>query len=188
MLRLFCFECAKIFFMRFLINMIYSIVQHKEIPVSIQKEVYYVDEEFGNMIRYVARDDSKKINVGRVDLQDTKNGVKVVYIKNYQPKLYKHFAQLADQIEVEHCLKRGIDKPYIKSTAARDTYVLHFLRGKRFINEGINIYLDFLTRKLQKGEQVITEFLGYQKMYMPTNMIDKIKEKIKINPLLKGIK
>ena len=168
--------------------MIYSIRQHKEVPVTITKKVQYIDEQFGELTRYSVYDDSKRIFVGYVDLQDTKNGVNVTYIKNQQPDLYKRFGQLADQIEVEHCMKKGVDNPFIQSTAALGTHIMHFLRGKRFINEGINVYLDYLTKNLQKGERVTTGFLGYQKMYMPINMINEIKEKIKLCPLLKGIK
>lgn len=165
--------------------MIYSISKHKEIPVYIQKEVISTDDCLDELIRYNVYNKSKKKYIGYVDLQDTENGAKVLYINNQEQKLYKHFGQLADQIEVEHCLKRGIDKPYIQSVAARDTYVKHFLRGKRFINEGINVYLAYITRNLVKGEKVFSDFLGYQKMYMPINMINEIKEKIKLNPLLK---
>ena len=168
--------------------MIYSISQHKEVPVTITKKSYFIDDEFGEMTRYTVQDKAKRIYIGYLDLQDTKNGAKVLYIKNEQPNLYKRFAQLADQVELEHCMKRGIDKPYIQSSAAIGTHVMHFLRGKRFINEGINIYLDYITKNLQKGERVITGFLGYQKMYMPINMINELKEKIKINSLLKNVK
>ncbi len=165
--------------------MIYSLLQKKEVPVSIVKQTQFINDEIGDMTRYSVYDDAQKKFVGYLDLKDTKNGAKVLYIKNEEPKLYKQFGQLADQIEVEHCLKRGIDKPYIHSVAARDTYIKHFLRGKRFINEGINIYLDYLTKNLVKGEKIMTDFLGCQKMYMPINMINKIKDKIKRNPLLK---
>ena len=168
--------------------MIYSIRQHKEVPVTITKKVQYIDEQFGDLTRYSVYDDSMRIFVGYVDLQDTKNGVNVTYIKNQQPNLYKRFGHLADQIEVEHCLKRGIEKPDISSVAALGTHVMHYLRGKRFINEKVNAYIASLTKNLQKGERVTTGFLGYQKMYMPINMINEIKEKIKICPLLKGIK
>lgn len=169
--------------------MIYSVLQHKEVPVTVTKDVQYIDDEFGEITRYSVYETSKhNIYVGYVNLQDTKNGVKVLYIKNQFPELYRHFGQVADQIELEHCLNRGIDKPYIGSTAAINTHIMHFLRGKRFINEGINIYLDYLIKHIQKGEKARTGFLGYQKMYMPINMINEIKEKIKIHPLLKGIK
>ena len=167
--------------------MIYSILHQKEIPVFITKDVQYIDADIGDLTRYTVYDDLSGKYVGYVDLTDTRNGAKVAYIKNASQDLYKHFGNLADQIEVEHCLNRGIDKPYIQSVAARDTYVQHFLRGKRFINEGINVYLDYLTKNLVKGEKIMTEFFGYQKMYMPVNMLNEIKEKIKINPLLKKL-
>ena len=169
--------------------MIYSILQHKEVPVEIIRKYICINDSLGEVIRYDVYETSKNTNfVGYVDLKDTKNGAQVLYIKSEQPNLYKHFGQVADQIEVEHCIKRGIKNPYISSVAAIGTHIIHFKRGKRFINKKINAYLENLTKNLQKGERVMTGFLGYQKMYMPKNMINEIKEKIKISPLLKGIK
>lgn len=170
--------------------MIYSIMQHRNVPVTIEKKSQYIDDTTNEvMTRYDVYKKSKKMDyVGYVDLIDTKRGVKVLYIKNQNPNLYKHFGQLADMIEVEHCLKRGIEFPKIESVAARGTYIKHFKRGKRFENEGINIYLDSIFKRMQKGEQIITEFLGYQKMYMPMSMINKLKDKIQIHQLLKGVK
>ena len=169
-------------------NMIYSIKRHKEVPVSITREFHDINDGDNEIVRYNAFDKSNGKFIGYVDLIDTKNGAKVSFIKNQEPKLYKHFGQLADRIEVEHCLKRGIDKPYIHSVAARDTYVQHFLRGKRFIDEGLNIYLEHITKNLSKGEKVYTDFFKNTKMYMPINMINELKEKIKLYPLLKNIK
>jgi len=170
--------------------MIYSVLQHKEVPVTITKEAQYIDNKLPDvMIRYNVYDASPESTyIGFVDLLDAKNGIKVSYIKNQEPDLYRHFGQVADQIEVEHCLKRGIDKPYIHSVAALGTHIKHFKRGKRFIEEGINIYFNDLVKHLQKGEHVMSEIAGYHKMYMPMNLVNEIKEKIKINPLLKGIK
>ena len=166
--------------------MIHSVLQNKEIPVSITKEKIY---EYHDAVRYIVHDASEPgIHVGYVSLMNTKNGVFVISINNQHPNLYKHFGEIADQIEVEHCLNRGIKNPYIKSVAAFNSHIQHFKRGKRFINEGINIYLENVCQNLQKGEKVLTRFLGLKKMYMPVNLINEIKEKIKINPLLKGIK
>ena len=168
--------------------MIYSISQHKEIPIIVTKDTQYIDNILYNKVtRYTVSELSNQSNdIGFVELEDTKNGVKVVYIANQQPELYKHFGQVADRIEVEHCLGRGIENPYIQSVAAINTHIKHFKRGKRFVNEGINIYFDSLIKKLKIGEHVMLGFLGYQKMYMPMNLINEIKAKIKINPLLKG--
>ena len=164
--------------------MIYSVLNKREIPVLITKEIKYIDDGNEDIIRYNVFDNAKGTYIGYVDLVDIKNGAKVLYITNQNEKLYKHFGNLADQIEVEHCMKRGIDRPYIQSIAARNTYVQHYLRGKRFINDRINVYLDYLTKNLKKGEKKSTEFFGYQKIYMPINMINEIKNKIKLNPLL----
>ena len=167
--------------------MIYSIQQHKEVPVEISKTFTHLPK-FGDFTRYTVNDASKrKINIGYVDLKDTNNGVEVMYIKNLQPNLYKYFGKIADQIELEHCMQRGIDTPYIQSDAMVGTLMQHYIRGKRYINEGINVYLGHICENLQKGERVFTGFLGTQKMYMPINMINEIKEKIKIAPLLKNI-
>ena len=163
--------------------MIYSIKQHKEIPVNVQKDVYKT------FTRYIVKDKANSSqNIGYVDLKDSKNGAMVLYIENQQPKSYKQFGKIADQIELEHCLNRGIEKPYIQSEAASGTLLQHFKRGKRYTDESINIYLSYLCETLQKGERAYTSFLRSQKMYMPINMINELKEKIKLNPLLKGIK
>lgn len=163
--------------------MIYSIKQHKEVPVCVEKKVYKY------YTRYFVNEASKPSeNIGYVDLEDSKNGVMVHYIENLEPKKYKHFGIVADQIELEHCLNRGIDKPYIQSEAKVGTLIKHFKRGKRFIDEGVNIYLEHILSEIQKGERIFTGALGNQKMYMPINYINELKSKIKINPLLKGIK
>lgn len=167
--------------------MIYSILKKHEVPVSITKEVQYIEDFADDMTRYNVYDESGKQFIGYVDLRDTKNGARVLYINNQNQKLYKHFGQLADQIEVEHCMNRGIETPYIQSVAARGSYIQHYLRGKRFINEGVNVYLGALTENLKKGERKTTDFLGYQKMYIPINMVNEIKDKIKSNPLLKNL-
>ena len=163
--------------------MIYSVKKHKELPVNVQKEVYKT------FTRYIVKDGTNTSqNIGYVDLKDSKNGVKVLYIENQQHKLYRQFGTIADQIELEHCINRGINIPYIQSEAASGTLLQHFKRGKRYIDEGINLYLSYLCETLQKGERVFTGFLGSQKMYMPVNMINVLKEKIKIAPLLQEIK
>lgn len=169
--------------------MIYSVAQQKYIPVKIEKEIIFSCGNYDDyMTRYTAYEKNNPREIGYVDLIDTKNGAKVLYIKNQLPHLYKRFGQLADQIEVEHCLKRGIKKPYIQSIAAVGSPIKHFKRGKRFINEGVNVYLEDIVKNLQKGERVSLGFLGVQKMYMPMNMINEIKEKIKLKSLLKGVK
>lgn len=169
--------------------MIYSVLQHREVPVTVTKETNFVDYLSPEETVYTVHDASEPlIHVGYVKLIDEENGANVTYIKSQHPDLYRHFGQVADQIELEHCLKRGIDKPYIHSFAAAGTHIQHFKRGKRFINEGINVYLDYLIKHLKKGERAVTGYLGYQKMYMPVNLINELKEKIKLNPLLNGLK
>lgn len=163
--------------------MIYSVKQKKYVPIDIKKEVYKT------FTRYIVNEKSNAIeSIGYIDLKDLKNGAEVIYMENKQPKLYKRFGMVADQIELEHCLNNGISKPYIQSKSASGILLPHFKRGKRFINEGINIYLDYILKNVKKGERVYTSDFGSQKMYMPMNLINKLMEKIKINPLLKGLK
>ena len=162
--------------------MIYSVKQKQYVPIDVKKEIYKT------FTRYTVSDTSKAIDVGYVDLKDLKNGAEVIYMENKQPKLYKRFGMVADQIELEHCLNNGISKPYIQSKSASGILLPHFKRGKRFINEGINIYLDYILKNVKKGERIYTGILGAQKMYMPINLINELMEKIKINPLLKRLK
>lgn len=162
--------------------MIYSKKIGQYIPVNVISEKHNIPN-YGSFIRYTVK--NNKIPVGYVDLQDTKNGVYVCYIKNLNPSLYSGFGKLADQIEVEHCLKNNIKNPYIQSVAAVGTLLQHFKRGKRFIEEGKNIFLNEVLKNLQKGEQININFLGSAKMFMPQNLVQKYIELIKINPLLK---
>ena len=70
--------------------------------------------------------------VGYVSLVDNDKGVWVEYIKNYSPDRYSGFGKIADQIEVEHCLNRGLKKFDILSESTPSTLVYHYKRGKRF--------------------------------------------------------
>ena len=124
---------------------------HKEVPIKITKDYCFYDDGEKEAIRYDVYAQTHKIEyVGYLELEDVKNGVKVSYIENQDPNQFRHFGQVADQIEVEHCIKRGIKNPYIYSVAAIDTHIKHFKRGKRFIDEGINVYLDSLLKNLKK--------------------------------------
>ena len=162
--------------------MVHSIKLNTEIPVQVTSKSYFLGE-FGNFTRYTVKDN--RIPVGYVDVQDTPHGCYVLYIKNQNPTLYKGFGKVADQIEVEHCLKRNIETPLITSEAKFNTHIAHFKRGKRYINEGINVFLRDLIEKLSKGENYLTDFLGIQKMFMPQNLINKYMKIIKKAPLLK---
>ena len=169
--------------------MVYSISQHREVPITVTKDYCMYDNGCNDIILYNVYAKMDKIeHVGYLELEDTKNGVKVLYIENQQPKLFRHFAQAADQIEVEHCMNRGIANPYIQSVAAIGSHIKHYKRGKRFMDEGTNIYFNCLLRKLKKGEHIITRFMGLKKMYMPTDLVNEIKDKIKIKPLLIGLR
>ena len=176
---------ANFIFTSFITSMIHSIKQNTDIPVQITSKSQFI-LGLGNFTRYEVKDN--RIPVGYVDVQDTPRGCHVLYIKNQNPNLYKGFGKIADQIEVEHCMNRYIESPMVTSEAKFNTHILHYKRGKRFVNEAINVFIQDIADHLKKGEQAMTNYLGVQKMYMPINLLNEIKERIKIAPLLKGLK
>ena len=172
---------ANFIFTSFIIYMIYSKRLQQYIPVQITSESYDL-KEFGRFTKYSVKDG--KMPVGYIDLLDTPKGVEVQYITNQYPQFYSNFGNLADQIEVEHCLKRGMDTFEIRSDAALNSHAKHYLRGKRFLIEKYNEIVQKIIESTPKGEHFNTKSLGRIKMYMPKEMIDKILCNIKKHPLL----
>ena len=120
--------------------MIYSKRLNDYIPVKIETQTH----KFGNnetFTRYLVKDN--RITIGRVDLIDTANGVEVQYIENYHNQLYSNFGKIADQLEVEHCLKRGLDKFEINSYGSLNSHALHYIRGKRFFADEVPLFCIF---------------------------------------------
>ena len=157
-------------------------VRRENINVPVQIEKYQQNiEGWGTFTRYRVK--NGRMPVGYVDLQDTERGCHVMYIENQYPNIYSGFGNLADQIEVKHCLDRGIKSPYIESEALVGTLFQHFKRGKRFLNEEINAHLQKILKNLKKGERISTEHFGKQAMFMPQKMVQECIEKMKKNPL-----
>ena len=138
--------------------------------------------------------------VGYVSLLDKDNGVWVDYIKNYSPERFSGFGKIADQIEVEHCLNRGLDSFEILSDATPVSLPYHYKRGKRFFyidNDdsvnmclrkrygtfNINVIMERLLKKTPFPE--IKEISDCVPMYMPKELINKYIDIIKKYPLLK---
>lgn len=163
--------------------MIFSKLTNQYKPVTVPPPKRHNLGEFGIFTSYTVKDD--KITVGKVDLLDTAKGVKVMYIENCQPQLYKGFGKIADQIEVEHCLKRGLDTFEITSDAGLNSHAVHYLRGKRFVKKIYNQIVEQIINSTPQGEQYNTKKLGNIEMYMPQKLIKKYLEIIKKNPLLK---
>lgn len=161
--------------------MIYSKRLQRYVPVSIQSSSQFI-RGFGNFTKYLVKDG--KITVGKVDVTDTMDGIKVDYIENMQPQLYSGFGKLADQLEVEHCMKRGLGYFNINSEAALNSHALHYLRGKRFYSEEAEEEVKRVIAETPKGERYNTRFLGKIRMFMPQELIDKYIEIIKKNPLI----
>ena len=149
--------------------------------------------------QYMVKDG--KIPIGHVNLIDKKNGVKVSFIKNYNPQTYSGFGKIADQIEVEHCMKRGLNNFEITSEASLNSHAYHYLRGKRFgeitdISKKNELLEKFKTLDVNKivksiishtptGEEYNTKAIGSVPMFMPKELIKKYIELAKKHPLLK---
>ena len=137
--------------------------------------------------------------VGCVSVIDKDYGVWVDYIKNYYPKKYNGFGKIADQIEVEHCLNRGMDKFEILSDAIPTSLAYHYKRGKRFYyiedasvktnlrkkygTFNVNVILERLLKKCQHPN--IGEIECCVPMFMPKDLIKKYIDVIKRYPLLR---
>lgn len=140
---------------------------------------------------------------GYVHLIDIPKGVFVSFIENYMPERFCGFGKIADQIEVEHCLNRGLDRFEIVSDAALNSHAYHYTRGKRFGSAkergksfqnmllarfqttDLNKIVERIIRETPKGETFSTSFLGSIPMFMPQKLIKKYLEIIKRYPLLK---
>lgn len=163
--------------------MIYSKKLQSYIPVTVDKLRQAAIPYFGIRTEYLVKDG--KIPVGKVNLKDTFWGVYVDYIENMNPQLYSGFGTVADQIEVEHCLKRGLDFFEITSEAALNSHALHYLRGKRFELEKDNEAVRKIIESTPVGQKFDTQKLGRIPMFMPWELIEKYLEIIKRCPLLK---
>ena len=112
--------------------------------------------------------------------------------------MYKGFGKIADQIEVEHCLNRGLKDFEILSEATPTSLVFHYKRGKRFDYiedawEKINLRKKYGTfnvnviieRFLKRSSLPETLDIGTVPMYMPKDLIKKYIDIIKKYPLIK---
>lgn len=161
--------------------MIYSKKLQANIPVKVESKSSEL-KQFGRFTKYTIKDN--KIPVGTVDVLDTENGIQVKFIKNNFPELYSGFGKVADQLEVEHCLNRGLEDFEIVSEAALNSHALHYLRGKRFNSKTVENKIKEVIANTPKGEMYNTAFLGSVSMYMPKELIKKYVELIRKNPLI----
>ena len=162
--------------------MIYSKKLGTHIPITIECQKSALGS-LGTFTKYFVKDN--KITIGHVNLIDTITGVNVDYIENYHPDKYSGFGKIADQLEVEHCLKRGLTYFDIISDGALNSHALHYLRGKRFYSDYVNEKVERVIKATPPGEKYNTKFLGKQRMFMPQEVIEKYIEIIKKCPLLK---
>ncbi len=163
--------------------MIYSKLKQAYIPVTVERTKSTYLPYWGQFTTYMVKDG--KIPVGRVDLRDIFEGVNVEYIVNMNPQLYSGFGTIADQIEVEHCLKRKNSFFQILSNASLNSHALHYLRGKRFVREEDNERVRKIIESTPPGQKFDTKAMCNVPMFMPQEMIEKYLEIIKKCPLLK---
>lgn len=184
-------------------NIIFSKVKNEYIPITIKKKSFRLGGVISPYCEYYLYD--KRKMVGVVQLLDKDYGCNVQYVENCKPKEYKHVGYLADKLEVQHCLERGLDIFEIRSQAANNSHALHYLRGKRF--EGIatpeqicNLKKIFGTVNLKsfKYDNVVkyiidhtpegllyyTKFLEQIPMYMPQCLIQKYVRELTKHPLI----
>lgn len=184
-------------------NTIYSKVTNSYIPVRVEKRVYGTDDICPQVTIYKVYD--KRIPIGFVRLHDTAKGCYVLYVENEHPEKYKNFGYFADKLEVQHCMKKGLEDFEITSHAALNSHALHYIRGKRFKGTAnksqrnrfqelfkeanlksfnINTMVKYIVDKTPKGEKFNTWFLKQVSMYMPKNLIKKYVSELKKNPIL----
>lgn len=179
--------------------MIYSKIRQEYFIPQIRHSSYNYPE--GEFHQYYLFDN--KIPIGYVNLIDKPSGQEISMIKNYNPEAYKCFETTADQIEVEHCLKRGIAPENIKinSMAALNSHAYHLKIGKVFkeLPDGpfkkylaetygtadVNVIVRLILDKVKHIKDCHTEFLGKVPMFMPQELIKKYVEIIRKTPLLK---
>jgi len=168
--------------MNFNANMIYSKRLGREIPVTVTSKSKFLPG-YGRYTKYTVKDG--EIPIGYVDLRDTDLGVYVDFIKKTNPE-YKHFGEFADMLEVNHCLKKGLNEDFmeITSQAGLNSHVQHYKRGKRYFDEGINNHIKNLIKNAKKGTILDTKSIGPVDMYMPKELINKCIEKLKKHPIL----
>ena len=136
--------------------------------------------------------------IGYVCLENKEYGVWVDYIENNHTDKYSGFGKIADQIEVEHCLNRGLKDFDILSKATSSSLAFHYKRGKRFdyIDDAWNKILlkdkygtfnvNVIIERLLKNDRFPKIYdIGNVPMYMPKDLIKKYIDIIKKYPLLK---
>lgn len=161
--------------------MIYSKLLQRRIPISVEALPLRL-ADVGVYTRYTVKDG--KIPVGVVKVLDIDKGVHVEYIENMNPNLYSGFGKVADQIEVEHCMKRGMSTFQILSEAALNSHALHYLRGKRFFSKEAEEKVKEVIANTPVGQRFDTKSLGKIRMFMPQELIDIYKEIIKKCPII----
>ena len=136
--------------------------------------------------------------VGFVALINKAYGVWVDYIENFDPDKFSGLGKIADQLEVEHCLNRGLKEFSVLSDAIPSSLAFHYKRGKRFdyilnAKENINLKEKYGTfnmnviieQMLKKNTFPDKWDIGTVPMYMPKDLIKKYIDIIAKFPLLK---
>ena len=184
-------------------NVVFSKISSEYIPVVVKPKIYNATESWPKMIEYNVYDNYKK--VGFVHLLDSDYGCYVQRIENNNPTEYGKFGYLADKLEIQYCLDKGMKNFEVRSNAAMNSHALHYIRGKRFegcanaakINRFKEIYNDadiksfryntivkYIIDHTPKGERFNTMFLRTIPMYMPNTLIQKYVAELLKNPIV----
>lgn len=140
----------------------------KKTGCNTQVTITSTSRKLDGFTKYTVKDNGG-MPIGEVRLYDIPEGVWVDMIVNNRQSDFKGFGKLADIIEVQHCLNRGMNKFEILSTG-NSNQVLHYLRGKRFYNEEYNRMVEEIIKNTPKGQPYPT--LKPENMYMPQNVIN----------------
>lgn len=124
--------------------------------------------------------------------------ITVNFLKNWDERLYSGIGKLADQLEIEYCLKNGI-RPCIISESEKGAEFAHFKRGKRFLpvddnqkkffmkkysTANVNHIIKRLLRHIENKHLQLDAYPDNLMMYLPQKIIDKYLLEIKKHPIL----
>lgn len=184
-------------------NVILSKFSGEYIPVKIKSRTLDASTIYPKEIEYDVFEGRN--HIGFVYLRDEPNGCYVQRIKNLKPEEFGKFGILADKLEVQYCMDKGLKDFQITSFAAENSHAVHYLRGKRFqgfANKqqidrfkelfkdadiksfNFNAMVKYIIDHTPKGERFNTKFLTAIPMYMPKELIQKYVQQLLKNPLI----
>ena len=106
---------------------------------------YFMRKDLSECVGYVTLGDWQKL--AKANGHTPQKGITVSFLQNFDNSKYSGIGKLADQLEIEYCLKNKIN-PLILSEADPGSHIAHYKRGKRFFPLRDGDYAkDFFTQK-----------------------------------------